>query len=405
MTENVSVILHWNADYAEIPRKKLPVVVEKSYEPMIAALEEWRDGTVCFNLTGHTIEFLQQNFPELIERMKELVRENTIEMLACGYSHPILPLLPKERVKKQIKDHINLLKKTFGKHPQGFWPPELAVSPAILKQIKALGLDWVTIDYEHFQLAQWFGNEYNPFERRRETLTEFLVKAYWLKGLRRVKAYLSAKRMMQKANAEQSQPLERVFISGTETLKAYLSSVSWTYSTQFAVGGFVPIYTAKMHLKSILQLKTRILPLYASDIEFFGYRTMGPTPAKPQSLVNFLEKLKENNIYTSSPTQIKDDFWAEQPKNICTGSWAPNKSLEIWTESADNRELIRRLQEIYTFLQKFGWKKRIIAKIEPYLRIVENSDARGWAPLPERKQEAYSALNTIFDLLEKEQKR
>ena len=122
MTENVSVILHWNTDYAEIPRKELPIVVEKSYEPMVAAIEEWRDGTICFNITGHTIEYLQKNNPELIDRVKALVKDNTIEMLACGYSHPILPLLPRERVCTRINDHMKIIKKVFGKKPHfHFW--------------------------------------------------------------------------------------------------------------------------------------------------------------------------------------------------------------------------------------------------------------------------------------------
>jgi len=405
VTENVSVILHWNTDYAEIPRKELGSVVEKSYEPMVTALEEWRDGTVCFNLTGHTIDFLRTNHPELLERIKGLVKDSTVELLGCGYSHPILPLLPRERIEKQIKDHLALVKRTFGKKPPGFWPPELAVSPTVLGLVKTLGLEWLTVDYEYFQLAQWFGNEFNPFERREPSLTEFLVKAYWHKGLRRVKAYLTAKRKMQEANGEQSQPLERVFVSDSETMRTYLSSVSWTYSTQFAVGGFVPIYTAKMHLKSILKLETTILPLYASDIEFFGYRQMGPTPAKPESLIAFLNLLKQKNIYTTSPTQIKDEFWSQEPKALFTGSWAPDKSLRIWTESEDNRELLRRMEEIYAILQRLAWDKKVVKKIEPYLRIAENSDPRGWAPLPERKQEAHQAINAIFDILTREQKK
>jgi len=114
LAENVSVILHWNTDYAEIPRKELPVVVEKSYDPMVKAIEDWRDGTICFNITGHTIEYLLANYPELVERIKALVKDNTVEMLACGYSHPILPLLPRERVKTQLEDHINFIKKIFG---------------------------------------------------------------------------------------------------------------------------------------------------------------------------------------------------------------------------------------------------------------------------------------------------
>ena len=90
MTENVSVILHWNTDYAEIPRKELPNVVKLSYEPMVSAIENWRNGTICFNITGHTIEYLLKNYPELIDRIKALVKENVVLAGdAAGMVNPI----------------------------------------------------------------------------------------------------------------------------------------------------------------------------------------------------------------------------------------------------------------------------------------------------------------------------
>lgn len=402
MPENISVILHWNTDYAEIPRVELPVVVEKSYEPMVEAIENWRDGTICFNITGHTTEFLLSDYPELVDRIKALVKDNTIEMLACGYSHPILPLLPRERVKTQLEDHIKQIKKVYGKKPIGIWPPELAVSPSVLKQFKDVGLEWTAVDYEHFKISQFFGNDMNPFERREEMLTEIFVKAYWSKGLNKLRSYLRAKRLMQKANEEQINPLQRVAISENNSIKTYLSSVSWTYSTQFAVGGNVPIYSAKQHLKSILKVKTEILALYASDIEFFGYRGMGPEPAAPKTLIDFLVKLKGYNIFTISPSQVPEEKWPSEESFLSTGSWAPDKSFRIWTDSEDNKEFFRRAEEIYDKLRAKGWPKEIMKKIEPYLRIMENSDPRGWAPLPERKHEAYSAMNKIFELLGKE---
>jgi len=401
LTENVSIILHWNTDYAEIPRKELPTVVKLSYEPMVSAIENWRNGTICFNITGHTIEYLIKNNPELIDRIKALVKDNIVEMLGCGYSHPILPLLPRERVKIQLEDHINYINKIFGKKPKGIWPPELAVSPSVLSQIKNLGIEWAAVDYEHFSLAQHFGNDRNPFECRNQTLTEEVVDAFWAKGLRKLFSYLHAKKSMEIANAEQIDPLQRAILSDTETMKIYLSAVSWTYSTQFAVGGNVPIYNAKTHLKSILKVKTKILPLYASDIEFFGYRGMGPTPAAPKTLIDFLQKLKENNIATTSPTQIPNEDWHVEPKYICTGAWSPDKSFRIWTDSEDNKEFLRRADEIYAQLRIRGWSKELLTKLEPFLRIMENSDPRGWAPLPERKKEAYEAMNTIFGILEK----
>jgi predicted glycosyl hydrolase (DUF1957 family) len=401
MPDNVSVILHWNTDYAEIPRKELPVVVEKSYEPMVKAIEDWRDGTICFNITGPTTEYLQANYPELVDRIKALVKDNSIEMLACGYSHPILPLLPRERVKQQLKDHISQINDVYGKVPTGIWPPELAVSPSVLQQIKDTGIEWTAVDYEHFRLSQFFGNDRNPFERRDETLTEIMVEAYWTKGLKRLFNYLKAKRLIAKTALEQSNPLQRVLIKDEESIKAYLSSVSWSYSTMFAVGGNVPIYSAKEHLKLIKKVNNPILGLYATDIEFFGYRGMGPDPAPPRTLIDFLKDLRVNNIFTKSPTQVPEDQWPTEPKYLSTGSWAPDKSFRIWTDSEDNKEFFRRAEDIYQILRMRKWSKSLMNKVEPYLRIMENSDPRGWAPLPERKHEAYSAMNKIYEILEK----
>ena len=403
MVEKVSVILHWNTDYAEIPRKELPKVVKLSYQPMVDAIESWNDGTICFNITGHTIEYIQNNNPELIEQIKKLVKNNTVEMLASGYSHPILPLLPRKRVEIQLKDHIDQIKKVFGEKPKGIWPPELAVSPSVLSQIKKQGIEWTAIDYEHFLLSQYFGNDRNPFEQRKPTVTELLVDVFWSKGLKQLFAYLRARRIIKKANLAHNDPLQRVMINHDENIKAYLSSVSWANSTQFAVGGHVPLYNQKKHLKLLLKTNAKMLPLYSSDIEFFGYRSMGPEPAAPKKLTKFLEVLKkQQGIKVISPTQVPEEEWPKEPSYLSSGSWSDDKSFRIWTDSEDNKEYQRRAEEIYQKLSKLNWDNRVLTKIEPYLRIFENSDPRGWAPIPERKNEAYSAMIKIFEILEKE---
>ncbi|NHJ04881.1 MAG: hypothetical protein EAX90_08660 [Candidatus Heimdallarchaeota archaeon] len=403
MVEKVSVILHWNTDYAEIPRKELPRVVELSYQPMVNAIENWNDGTICFNITGHTIEYIQKNNPELIDQIKNLVKNKTVEMLASGYSHPILPLLPRERVETQLKDHIEQIKKIFGEKSKGIWPPELAVSPSVLSQIKKQGIEWTAVDYEHFLLSQHFGNDRNPFERRNLTVTELLVEAYWAHGVNQLKAYLKASKIIRKANLDHNNPLQRVTIDHDHSIKAYLSSVSWANSTQFAVGGHVPLYNEKKHLKLLLQTKAKMLPLYSSDIEFFGYRSMGPEPAAPEKLTSFLETIKKQiGIQIISPTQVPEEEWPKEPSYLSSGSWSDDKSFRIWTDSEDNKEYTRRAEEIYGKLSKKNWEKKIMLKIEPYLRIFENSDPRGWAPIPERKNEAYSAMIKIFEILEKE---
>jgi predicted glycosyl hydrolase (DUF1957 family) len=400
MVETLSIILHWNTDYAEIPRKKLPRVVETSYKPMVAALENWKDGTVCFNITGHTFEYLEKEFPELLDRIKALVEAKVVELVATGYSHPILPLLPPQRITKQIEDHITYLKKTFNITPKGMWPPELAISPLVLSKMKQLGITWTAADYEHFTLSQTFGNDLNPFEQREPTTTELLSKAFWAKGLNQLMAYYRSYRHLVEMNQKQTKPLQELAISSNKSIHGLLFAVSWTYATQFAVGGHVPLYNTKKHLKAVLKYPGKHLPLYGSDVEFFGYRQLGPEPAQPADLIAFLRKLNKKGIKTISPSTITN--WPDEPSFIGAGCWSPDKSFRIWRDSEDNREYYRRTKEIYEILSNVDWDQKIIKKIELDLRIVENSDPRGWAPLPERKQEAYEAMLSIYSFFEQE---
>ncbi|MFX1251461.1 MAG: polysaccharide deacetylase family protein [Promethearchaeota archaeon] len=401
MPEAVTIILHWNTDYAEIYRKELPHVVKRSYEPTIQALEGF-EGTVCFNITGHTIDYLVAHFPHLIDQIKGLISANIVEMVGTGYSHPILPLHPRQRIRAQVQAHIDHLSEIFGQNPQGFWPPELAVSPVVLDELARQGIKWVTIDQEHLELAQTLGNDRNLFEKRADTVTEILVEAFWARGLlSKIKKFRRALRKMIESMEKLENALQQVIIDEKKSLPAYISSQAWWNGTRVALSGTIPLYSEKKLFNTILKSKTKYIPLYTSDIEFFGYRGLGVVSPAPIVLINFLNKLRKEEINTISPSQIPQSEWTQETSFIGTGSWSPDKSFRIWTDSEDNREFSRRLTEVYSTLDRLNWDKKLLEELEPYLRIVENSDARGWAPLPERKQEAYSALLTIFEMLDK----
>ncbi len=400
MPQSVSVILHFNIDYAEIPRNELPNVVRTSYEPMIKAIEEWSGGTACLNLTGHTIEFLQSRYPELITKIKSLVDDGVIELLATGYSHPILPLLPPKRIKRQIQDHVQLVKDVFNQPPKGAWPPELAVNPFVLKVFQDNGIDWIGIDHEHYMLAQTLGNDFNPFERREPTSTEVLAAAYWSRGLGKLRAYWKAYQFLMRKNKEFKITLARVLIRNDHAMKAVLMSASMWNSTQLALSGAVPIYSKKKHIKLVLKHPATHLPLYTSDVEFFGYRELGIPPPKPRALFEFLKDLQREGIEVKSPSHLEENAWNETAAFLGSGSWAPDKSFRIWTESEDNRTMNAFLSELYAMIETVDLELSELEQVERWLRIAENSDARGWAPLPERKHEAYSAMMSLYQFLE-----
>jgi len=57
---------------------------------------------------------------------------------------------------------------------------------------------------------------------------------------------------------------------------------------------------------------------------------------------------------------------------------------------------------MYRILDRVNWKESLKTQVESFLRVAENSDARGLTPLPERKHEAYSALLSIDEILQEE---
>ena len=402
MAQQVFIILHWNTDYAEIPRKELPNVIASSYTPMLEEIRTLEDVVIVHNLTGHTLEYLKNNSPEVIEALKEQVRQKKAELLLTGYSHPILPLLPSQRIRAQLIKHKQLLKELFDASPTGFWPPELAVSPRVLQEASNLNIKWVSIDAEHYALSQQFGNDLNPFERREATTTEVLANAYWASGPKKITTYLKALRHLTRTKA--AYPFEP-FVNYESELSAplilVLTSVAWSNATQLALSLSLPriLYSENKHLKSILRAKQRILPLYASDIEFFGYRKLGVNPVSPKKFSQFIKKLQRHEVSIMSPSQEISKGEIVTSAYLTTGSWSPDKSLRIWTESEDNKELSRALNEIYQVLQVRGWPKEILSDIEADLLIAENSDARGWSPLLERKKEAYLAIERIRNAL------
>ncbi|MFW9929825.1 MAG: hypothetical protein ACFFD1_10575, partial [Candidatus Thorarchaeota archaeon] len=353
------------------------------------------EGTVCFNITGHTLEYLLNNDQEIIESIKSLIKKHSIELLLTGYSHPILPLLPYSRIKTQLKSHLEILKKNFNITPIGAWPPELAVSPIVLENLKQLGIRWVVVDQEHFDLTKKFSNDQNLFERRKETITESLGTAFWSKGI--VNTIINYRRTLKKVRNHMQDLTQPLQMSHVENLSLVLSSQSWWNATKIAISNGVSLFKTTHLLKEIIKSQAWYIPLYTSDIEFFGFREFGGKIPSPNSLIKFLKELNNIDIETISPSNIPQSEWNNNPTFIGSGSWSPDKSFRIWTDSEDNREYNRRLREIYSKLEKNYPNNEFNSEIERLLRITENSDTRGWAPLPERKLEAYRAIKELYN--------
>lgn len=122
---------------------------EKSYKRILRALEENRNIKFTLNVAGCLIlRWEEMGESEIIKRLVSLVKRGQVELTGTAMYHPILPLIPKEEVVRQIIENEEILKKYFGNDfkPKGFFLPEMAYSPEVAKIIKDFSYEWIIVD-------------------------------------------------------------------------------------------------------------------------------------------------------------------------------------------------------------------------------------------------------------------
>src|SRR5690349_17884356 len=77
-------------------------IYTRSYELMVAALERHPGVHLGLHYTGSLLDWLRDNKPDFIERMRALVARGQVEILSGGYYEPILPSIPDDDKHAQI---------------------------------------------------------------------------------------------------------------------------------------------------------------------------------------------------------------------------------------------------------------------------------------------------------------
>jgi alpha-amylase/alpha-mannosidase (GH57 family) len=135
-------------------------------DPQIA---RWLERTEHFSLRDRQQIWQKQReiLSCILPQHCKMQKTGQLEIITSPYAHPILPLLadtqagqiaipsltlPQERFQwpedmgRQIHKAWALYHDEFGRPPQGLWPPEQAVSPAILEDVARQGFRWICSD-------------------------------------------------------------------------------------------------------------------------------------------------------------------------------------------------------------------------------------------------------------------
>jgi len=387
-----TIILHANLQYAEIPVDEIPKVVEQSYIPVLSLLLEIPNIAVVLNFTGVTLEILYNEYPEVIEILKEGIEKEKFELTGCGYSHPIFPLLPIEDINKQIEFNLDVLNRTLDYVPKGFWLPELAYDPTLPKILKEHGFSYMFIDDELYGMSLPLLNDSNQYNTDYYSASHYVIDFLKAKGTFR-KIFLFRRAIRGMKRAIKSAKFEPVEVKGAKgTITGLRVPQSWSIFTSASLMGY-PFLSIKNVIKIISKFHKQsglVIP-YGTDIEFFGYRSLvdGKLIA-PESLKKLL--IRMTNINDNSmilPVKYLDKNKPSEIGYMKTGSWAPDRRLDLWTKDEDNQKLERLCDEARWYINQLT-PEEIDDELWKHLLMAENSDGRGWDPIPERRLDCFN---------------
>lgn len=126
----------------------LKKICNESYRPLVKMLEEHQNAKVTINMCGVLTEMLNEHgADDIIEGIKGLAQRGQIEFVDSAKYHPILPLIPKKEMRRQIELNHKTNSAFFGEYykTQGFFSPEMCYSDDLLALLSGMAYRWILI--------------------------------------------------------------------------------------------------------------------------------------------------------------------------------------------------------------------------------------------------------------------
>ena len=140
-------LLHFYQPPTQSP-SVLRKVCNECYRPLIKVLLKYPQARVTVNINGVLTEMLHDcGHDDIINGLSKLAKRGQIEFTGSGKYHPILPLIPKEEMDRQIQLNLNTNRHLLGRgyRPQGFFPPEMCYSKEVVLPILDSGHQWIIL--------------------------------------------------------------------------------------------------------------------------------------------------------------------------------------------------------------------------------------------------------------------
>ena len=143
---------HANIQYSQLNPERRQWVMKNSYEPLFDLVAEG-DYKIAFEASGKTIEEMAFQAPEVLEKLKDLIKKGQVEAVASPHIHIMLTNIPNEICLDTLKYGIDVWEKYLGLRPETGWNPECGWSSALPDLYKKAGFKNLVMDADSLLLS------------------------------------------------------------------------------------------------------------------------------------------------------------------------------------------------------------------------------------------------------------
>ncbi|WP_294508735.1 hypothetical protein [uncultured Victivallis sp.] len=143
---------HANIQYSQLDPARREWVCENSYRPLFELV---RDGgyRIAFEASGRTLEVLNEEAPEVLALLRELVRNGQIEPVGSPFIHVMLTNIPPEVGLDTLKHGLDAWEKYTGVRPATGWNPECGWASFLPEIYREAGFRSLVMDADSFFLS------------------------------------------------------------------------------------------------------------------------------------------------------------------------------------------------------------------------------------------------------------
>ena len=112
-----------NIQYSQLAPEKREWVMRNCYEKLFDLILDG-DYKIGFEASGITIDEMAKKAPDVLAKLRKLVKTGKVEPVCSPYIHFMLANIPKEVCLDSLKYSMEVWEKHTGKRPEIGWNPE-----------------------------------------------------------------------------------------------------------------------------------------------------------------------------------------------------------------------------------------------------------------------------------------